>query len=506
LTGKVYLVGAGPGDLGLLTVRGAELLRRADVVVYDRLANPRLLDIYLRRDATRIYVGKASSQHTLAQDQINELLVREAKAGKTVIRLHGGDPFVFGRGGEEAIELAAASIPFEVVPGVTSAVAAPAYAGIPVTHRGHNSSFAVITGHEDPNKSTSSIPWDKLANGPGVLVFLMGLANLRLIVEEMVKHGRPPSTPVAIIRWATWPQQQTLVGSLGDIVERVKAADFHPPAVIVVGSVVRLRDELRWWDNRPLSGKRVLVTRSREQASVLSEQLREQGAEPIEAPVLEIVPPESFEALDFAIGRLESYDWVVFTSANGVRIFLDRMMALGRDARSFGSARLAAIGPATARELSERFLRVDLVPDEFVAESVAAGMIGLGMEGRRVLLPRADLAREILPEMLETAGAAVDSVVCYRTVLAREDLSRIASMLTKGDIDVVTLASSSTARNLVAGLGDDALQLLSNTLIACIGPITAATARELGLHVGVVAPEHTIPGLVEAIVRVMSDE
>ena len=505
MTGKVYLVGAGPGDLGLLTVRGGELLRRADVVVYDRLANPRLLDIYLRPGAERVYVGKASSQHTLAQDQINGLLVREAKAGKTVVRLHGGDPFVFGRGGEEALELVAAGIPFEVVPGVTSAVAAPAYAGIPVTHRGHNTSFAVITGHENPGKGVSTIAWDKLANGPGVLVFLMGLANLRLIVDELVKNGRPPSTPIAIIRWATWPCQRTLVGTLEDIVARVEVADFHPPAVIVVGSVVGLRDSLRWWDNRPLSGKRVLVTRSREQASVLAELLREQGAEPVEAPVLEIVPPESFDEMDRAIGQLENYDWVVFTSANGVKLFVDRLMSTGHDVRAFGSARLAAIGPATAQELRDRFLNVDFVPSEYVAEDVAAGLVGLGVSGKRVLLPRADLARDVLKVEMEKSGAMVDAVVCYRTVPAREDLSRLASELAQGRIDVVTLASSSTARNLVSGLGEGALQLLSRPIIACIGPITAATAGELGLRVDVVAPEHTMPGLVEAIVKAIGE-
>ena len=506
MTGKVFLVGAGPGDLGLLTIRGAELLRRADVVVYDRLANPRLLDIYMRPDAERVYVGKASSQHTLAQDQINGLLVREANTGKTVVRLHGGDPFVFGRGGEEALELVAAGVPFEVVPGVTSAVAGPAYAGIPVTHRGHNTSFAVVTGHEDPGKGVSTIAWDRLATGPGVLVFLMGLANLKLIVEELVKNGRPPSTPIAIIRWATWPRQRTLVGTLEDIVARVAAADFHPPAVMVVGSVVGLRESLRWWDNRPLSGKRVLVTRSREQASVLAELLQEQGAEPVEAPVLEIVPPESYDGMDRAIGQLGSYDWVVFTSANGVKLFVERLMSLGHDVRAFGGARLAGIGPATAQELRDRFLKVDFVPNEYVAEDVADGLVELGVAGKRVLLPRADLARDVLKVELERAGALVDAVDCYRTLPARDDLSRLATELAEGRIDVVTLASSSTARNLVSGLGENALELLSRPLVACIGPITAATARGLGLRVDVEAPEHTMPGLVEAIVQAVGGE
>ncbi|MHB1160785.1 MAG: uroporphyrinogen-III C-methyltransferase [Chloroflexota bacterium] len=502
MAGKVYLVGAGPGDPGLLTLRGAELLCLAEVVVYDRLANPLLLDRHLSPRAERIYAGKASSQHTLEQEEINRVLVAKAREGKSVVRLHGGDPFVFGRGGEEALALVAAGIPFEVVPGVTSAVAAPAYAGIPVSHRGQNTSFAVVTGHEDPTKLESTLCWDQLAAGVGTLVFLMGLKNLGVIVQRLMQHGRAADTPVAVIRWGSWTRQQTLVGTLGDIVERVAEARLRPPAVIVVGGVVGLRETLRWWDNRPLFGKRVLVTRSREQASSLSALLRDHGAEPVEVPVLEIVPPDSYDGLDGAIGSLGSYDWIVFTSANGVKALLERLEALGRDVRALGGARLAAIGPATAQALRRCRLHVDLVPSEYVAEEVASALISRGVAGKRVLLPRADLARDVLAPDLERAGAVVDDVVAYRTVPAMADLARLREQLAGGEIDVVTFASSSTVRYLVAGLGEEARALLARPTIACIGPITAETARELGLRVDVVAAEHTIPGLVEAILSV----
>ncbi len=503
MTGKVYLVGGGPGDPGLFTVRGAELLGRAEVVVYDRLANGVLLDHYLRPDAERIYAGKSSNRHTYPQEEINRLLVSKAEEGKIVVRLHGGDPFVFGRGGEEAAALVEAGIPFEVVPGITSAVAVPAYAGIPVTHRGQNSSFAVVTGHEDPTKLESSLDWEKLSTGVGTLVFLMGLTNLQNIVDRLVQNGRPADTPVAVIRWGTWPRQKTLTGTLSDIVAKVREGGFRPPAVIVVGGVVGLRDTLRWWDNRPLFGKRVLVTRSREQAGSLSALLREYGADPVEVPVLETVPPESYDAMDSAIARLESYDWIVFTSVNGVKSFLDRLESLALDVRALGRTRIAAIGPATAQELRRYHLKVDLVPSEYVAEAVAAALLSTGVEGRRMLLPRADLAREALAVELERAGALVDNVVAYRTVPARSDMGRLREQLSAGEIDVVTFASSSTVRYLVAALGEDALPLLSRSTIACIGPITADTAREMGLQVDVMAGEHTIPGLVKALSEVL---
>ncbi len=503
MSGRVYLIGAGPGDPGLLTQKGAQLLGQAEVVVYDRLANPVLIDRHVSPGAERIYAGKASNRHALSQEEINSVLVQKGLEGKTVARLHGGDPFVFGRGGEEAAALVAAGIPFEVVPGITSAIAAPAYAGIPVTHRGHNTSFTVVTGHEDPSKVESTIQWEGLATAVGTLVFLMGMENLALIVERLVAHGRPVDTPVALIRWGTWPKQEVLVGTLADIVSKASTASFKPPVVIVVGTVVGLRSQLRWWDNRPLFGKRVLVTRSREQASALSSLLREQGAEPVEVPVLEIVPPGSYDEMDAAIARLSGYDWVVFTSANGVRLFLDRLQALGRDVRALGSARLAAIGPATADELRRCRLKVDLVPAEYVAESVARELIALGVQGKRVLLPRAEMARELLADELEKAGASVDRVVSYRTVPAGE-ISGVRGQLEAGEIDVVTFASSSTVSFLAQGLGkEDTASLLSRTLVACIGPITADTARGLGIRVDVVAKQYTVAGLVDAITEAM---
>jgi uroporphyrinogen III methyltransferase/synthase len=498
---KVYLIGAGPGDPGLLTVKAARILGMADVLVYDRLANPAIIDRYARPDVERIYAGKASSQHTLKQGEINRLLVDKAREGKTVVRLHGGDPFIFGRGGEEAEELAAAGIPFEIVPGITSAIAAPAYAGVPVTHRSHNTSFAVVTGHEDPTKTKSTIQWEKLATAAGTLIFLMGMENLEVIVQRLMQYGRAADTPVALIRWGTWTRQETLVGTLGDIAAKAAASKFQPPVVIVVGSVVSLRSKLRWWDNRPLYGKRVLVTRSREQASALSALLAEQGAEPVEIPVLKIVPPDSFNDLDRALASLSDYDWVVFTSANGVRIFLERLDALGCDVRALGSARLAAIGPATAQELSRCHLKVDVMPDQYIAEKVAEAMISAGVDRMKVLLPRAEMARDVLGEELEKAGANVDRVVAYRAVPTHRDLSVLREQLRDGEIDIATFASSSTVRFLADGLGKDAPALLATTKVACIGPITANTARELGIRVDIVASEHTIPGLVQALVE-----
>jgi uroporphyrinogen III methyltransferase/synthase len=507
--GCVFLVGAGPGDPGLITVKGLEVLRRAEVVVYDYLANAELLK-EARPDAELIYVGKQAGQHTLSQEEINRLLVEKAQVGKTVARLKGGDPFVFGRGGEETMALAAAGVPFEVIPGVTSAVAAPAYAGIPVTQRGLASSFAVVTGHEDPTKAESAIDWHHLARGVDTLLFLMGVGNLPEIVARLVEHGRAPETPAALVRWGTTPRQETVVGTLADIAEKVKAAGLRPPAVAVFGQVVNLREHLRWYDHKPLFGKRVLVTRSREQASVLSQRLRELGAEPVELPAIAFEPPEDYSPLDAAIRHIHQYDWIIFTSTNGVRAFMERLWTLGWDARSLARVRLAAIGPATATALEQCRLRADYVPDQYVAEAVAAGLDDV--RGQRILLPRTDIARPALAIALREAGATVDEVTAYRTVLAEgvqgstsarglvsptsED---VRQMLVENQIDVVTFTSSSTVRNLVALLGD--VEPLRGALIACIGPITAGTACEMGLRVDVIAEEYTIDGLIEVLIR-----
>ncbi|MDA8216508.1 MAG: uroporphyrinogen-III C-methyltransferase [Dehalococcoidales bacterium] len=499
-SGTVYLVGAGPGDPGLITVRGREYLAAADVVVYDRLVDKRLLGL-AKAGARLVYVGKAASHHTLDQDTINELLVREARAGHAVVRLKGGDPFVFGRGGEEAEALVAAGIPFVLVPGVTSAVAVPAYAGIPVTHRDCASSFAVITGHEDPTKDGSRIAWDRLAGATDTLIFLMGVSNLAAIVEQLTRHGLPTATPVALVRYGTTLQQETLVGTLADIVGKVAAADFRPPAVVVVGEVVRLRDGLRWFDRRPLWGRRVLVTRSREQASTLVTLLEEQGAQVWELPTIRIVEPADFGPAERALDSLATYDWVVFTSANGVERSMHYLMMRGKDARAFGRAKIAAIGPATAAALADYGLRADYVPTAYVAEALAAGLVEQGAGGGTVLLARAAAARDVLPESLRAAGAEVTAVAVYDTAVPEVGDDEAARLLREGKIDFVTFTSSSTVRNFHRMFGGDLGGLLATTRVACIGPITARTARELGLRVDVEAQHYTIPGLVAGIVE-----
>ena len=391
--GLVSLVGAGPGDPGLLTLRGAEVLAAADVVVYDYLANPALL-AHVRPEAERIYVGKQAGCHTLSQDQINALLVERGLLGQRVARLKGGDPFVFGRGGEEALALARAGVPFEVIPGVTSALAAPAYAGIPVTHRGLSSSFAVVTGHEDPAKELSAIDWARLATGVDTLIFLMGVGNLPNITERLLAHGRPAETPAATVRWGTRPGQQTVTGTLADIADEVRLADLRPPAVTVIGEVAALRETLRWFEDRPLFGQRVLVTRARTQASVLSARLRALGAEAIELPTIRIVPPADWGPLDRAIESLTAYDWIVFASVNGVRFFWERLTEADLDARALGAVKLAAIGPITASELETHGLRADYTPPTYVAEAIASGLGDV--RNQRILLPCADIARPAL--------------------------------------------------------------------------------------------------------------
>jgi len=497
---KVYLIGAGPGDPKLLTIKGAEALAKADVVVYDRLVHPAVLK-HARPDAEMIYVGKASSRHTMKQEDINRLLVEKAKEGKVVARLKGGDPFVFGRGGEEAEELASAEIEFEVIPGITSAIAVPAYAGIPVTHRKLCSALGIITGHEDPAKAESSIKWDKIATGSDTLVFLMGVENLPNIVSELVKNGRPKETPVALIRWGTRPEQETLVGTLETIVQQVEETGFKSPAITVVGEVVALRERLRWFDNRPLFGKKIIVTRSREQASALSEKLEALGAEVVEFPVIRIVPPADTTGLDAAIHTLanqQPYDWVIFTSANGVELFIKQLFDLGLDVRAMGRAKLTAIGPVTAAALERYGLRVDYVPSEFVAEAVVRDFPE-DPSGKKVLLARAKQAREVLPEKLRELGAEVEVAAVYETMLEDSDAAEIRRMLDAGEIDAVTFTSSSTVKNFVSLAGGPALP--GTVTVACIGPVTAETARGLGLKVDIVAEEYTIDGLVEALAK-----
>jgi uroporphyrinogen III methyltransferase/synthase len=499
--GKVYLVGAGPGDPGLITVKGLRCIAEAGVLVYDRLAGGRLL-AHARAGAELIYVGKLPDRHTLPQEEINRLLLEKARQGKIVTRLKGGDPYLFGRGGEEAEILAENGIPFEVVPGITSAIAVPAYAGIPVTHRDFTSSFAVITGHEDPAKNESGIAWDKIATGIGTLVFLMGVGNLPFIVRKLVENGRDPSTPVALIRWGTRPEQRTLTGTLADIVAKVHSAGFHSPAVTIVGEVVGLRDKLQWFENKPFFGKRIVVTRSRAQAGVLSVKIEALGGEPFEFPAIEVVPPADYGPLDRAIGVIESYRWVVFTSVNGVEHFFARLRHCRRDLRDLKGVRLCAIGPRTREALEEKGLLVDYVPDEYRAEAAAELLRGAIEPGDRVLLPRADIARPELAALLSAMGAAVDNVEAYRTRRGGGDAALLRGMLQEGLVHAVTFTSSSTARNFVELLGPDGLNgLLNGVVLASIGPVTSAAARELGLRIDVEAREYTIDGLIAALLE-----
>ena len=443
-------------------------------------------------------MGKGPRQHTMSQDEINALLVEHGLAGKLVVRLKGGDPYVFGRGGEEGIALRDAGVPFEVVPGITSPIAGPSFAGIPVTHRNVASSFAVVTGHEDPTKPETSIRWQGLANGPDTLIFLMGVEHLEEIVARLLEHGRPADEPVAVIRWATTPEQEVVSGTLGDIVERVRSAGLRPPAVLVVGQVVSLRPELDWRGRLPLAGLRVLVTRARQQASALSSRLVELGAVPVEYPTIEIQPLADPSTLDRAMADVEQFDWIVFTSTNGVDAFWERLIGQGKDARSLARARICAIGPSTAAALESHGILADWLPPEFVTTSILDGFRSYDLDGARVLLARADIAPPALADGLREQGASVSDVTAYRTTPSAESRARLLAALEQRQIDVITLTSSSTVRNLVAGI-DGRVDLLRGLTVASIGPVTAATARELGLQVTVEADVHTIDGLVDAL-------
>ena len=495
--GKVYLIGAGPGDPGLLGLKAKECLETADAVVYDRLADPRIL-AFARKDAEMVYVGKASANHTMRQPDINKLLVKLAQEGKTVARLKGGDPFVFGRGGEEAIELLEAGQPFEFVPGVTSAIAVAEYAGIPVTHRHVATSFAVITGHEDPTKGASTINWQGLATAVDTLVFLMGVENIEKISKQLIANGRSADCPAAVIRWGTHPEQRTLVTTLGSAAADVKANNLKPPAIFIVGEVVKLRKQLQWFDNKPLFGKTVIVTRARAQASELTKKLEAQGAKVIEAPAIKIVPASDYAPLDNAIQRLAEYKWLVFTSANGVDYFFERLLNAGKDARALANVKLAAIGSATAQALAGRGLTADLVPSAYKAEELAEALAGEIVQGDKILIARAKVAREVLPESLRKLGAEVDVAVAYETVADCDNKDELLAALQDGGASIVTFTSSSTVTNLLKIL-DGKKELLQNAALAAIGPVTADTLRKHGLNPAIEAEKYTIDGLMQAI-------
>ena len=496
--GKVYLVGAGPGDPGLLTVKGAQALGTAQVVVYDRLLDPSLVAL-APATAERVFVGKERGRQSLTQAEINRLLVTEGLAGQTVVRLKGGDPFVFGRGGEEAQALAEAGIPFEVVPGVTSAVAAAAYAGIPVTHRGVSTAVTIVTGSEDPSKGETTTDWSALAKTGGTLVTLMGWAALPGIADTLQANGMSGDTPAALVRWGTWNRQKTVTGTLADIAERGKAAGIGAPVVAIIGEVARLREEIGWFDRRPLWGKRVLVTRSRTQASRLIEMLGDLGATTIELPSIEIGPLDDYDQLDHALttGAEVSGRWVIFTSVNSVEYVWERLRILGKDARYFAGATVGAIGPATARALGDRGIEPDFIPKRSISEEVVTELSGLDWQGRLALLPGSAIGRDALAAGLEALGADVKRVPAY-TNARPEGIEERARLAFDEGIDVVTFTSSSTVRNLVEILGSDR-HMLERSTIACIGPITAATAEELGLVVDIVAAEHNVEGLADAL-------
>ena len=502
MTGKVYLVGAGPGDPGLITVKGMRALEQAQVVVYDRLVDPVLLKA-VPEDAERIFVGKARGRQQLTQPEINQLLVDKASQGFTVVRLKGGDPFVFGRGGEEALELKANGLPFEIVPGVTSAIAGPAYAGIPLTHRGIATTFTVVSGSEDPNKPESTIPWEVLAKNGGTLVVLMGWKSLETILTTLQKEGLSPTTPAALVQWGTWSDQQTVTGNIANILELGKDAGLTPPVITVIGEVVNLREELAWFDKRILFGKRVLVTRSRSQASRLCTLLEQSGANPVELPTIQIGPLDDFSELDATLERLTNYNWVIFASANAVESVFERLELHGKDARALAGTTIGAIGPATAQALTRRGITADFVPSRPVSEEVLKELSGRDWKGVSVLLPAADIGRDELEKGLADMGAKVDRLASYRNVPV-EGVSGLAKQAFIDGVDVVTFTSSSTVRNLVDMLDGD-LTAIQASFIACIGPVTAATARELGLRVDLEASEHTVEGLVDALTRHFAD-
>jgi uroporphyrinogen III methyltransferase/synthase len=486
---KVYLVGAGPGDPDLITVKGRRILQQADAVLYDHLANPALLSL-APPHAERLYVGKKISAHAFSQEEICGLLIERARRGLTVVRLKGGDPFLFGRGGEEAEALADAGIPFEIVPGVTTPLGIAAYTGVPLTHRQHTSAVTFVTGH-----AVEAIDWAKVGHAETLVIF-MGLTTFPEIARQLMAHGRSPDTPTMAVRWATRPDQQTIVGTLATLPGML--GGMKPPATIIVGEVVRLRDKLDWFERLPLFGKRIVATRAREQADALASRLSALGAGVVELPTIEIRPPADCAPLDRAIAQLDTYDWLVFTSANGVRFFLDRLDAGENDLRKL-RAKICAIGPATRAAVEALHLKVDLMGKEYVAEGMLEAFADHDLVEKRILLPRAAVARDLVPAELARRGARVDVVEAYRTVPPEQLAGQAREVLARRP-DCVTFTSSSTVRNLVQAAGAEALRGIP---VASIGPITTQTARQLGVEVAAQAKVFTVAGLVDAVMGLL---
>ncbi|MDE2666088.1 MAG: uroporphyrinogen-III C-methyltransferase [Acidobacteriota bacterium] len=493
----VYLIGAGPGDPELITLKGRRCLEAADCVIYDHLVNRELLR-YAPGSAERVYVGKQGGRDHIAQAEINSLLLERARQGKTVARLKGGDPFIFGRGGEEAEVLARACIPFEVVPGVSAGSAAPAYAGIPLTHRDYGPTVAFVAAQQDPTRDDSALDWKKISSAAETLVFFMGARSLRQVVEQLTRHGRSPSTPIALIRWGTRPSQEVVTATLGSILEQV--APMSPPTLIVVGEVVRLRERLRWFDNRPLFGKRILITRPRHQSRDFRRALELLGAMAISFPTVEVREPDSWAKLDRALETIDRYDWLIFTSVNGVKYFFNRYFRRHPDIRQLKGVRIAAIGPATRRAVLDFKLAVDTLPSDYQAEGLVESLRGKVVKGMRVLLPRARVAREVLPRELQRQGARVEVVEAYRTGPPENAQFRWAQVLNDAPPHMVVFTSSSTVANLADLTRPKSLaESLQGAAVACIGPITAGTARDLGLQVDLVPEKYTTASLIEAM-------
>jgi uroporphyrinogen III methyltransferase/synthase len=494
--GKVYLVGAGPGDPSLITVKGLDILRTADAIVFDRLASPHLLK-EARTDADMYDVGKSPGNHRMTQAEINQLLVYLGSMGKTVCRLKGGDPFVFGRGGEEVLDLVAASIEWEVVPGISSSIAAPAYAGIPVTQRGIATSLTIVTGSEDPHKPNSTINWDALAAMPGTLVFVMAWNNLNDIVDALCARGVPCERPAALIQWGTTAKQRVVTGPISKIASMGDQASLGPPVALVIGEVTGLRDAMAWFDTKPLFGKRILVTRARSQASKLVKKLEDLGADVLEYPSIKIVPLRDTKPLDQALENIAKYDWMMLTSSNAVRGVADRMLSLGIDSRVFAHMKFAVNGPSTAKALSELGITADLMPSQYLASGLVDSLKKEDTTPKKVLFPRSEIGHETLAKGLRDIGSTVDEITAYSTE-SPDDTGELATKAYEEGVDFTTFTSSSTVKNLV-DLMDGNPSLINTSKTVIIGPITAETARELGVNVDMQAEEQSTDGIVKAI-------
>ncbi len=503
--GIVYLVGAGPGNPELITLKGKELLSKADVIIYDSLINEELLS-YAKEECEIIFVGKRKGHKVLDQDEINKLLVDRARKNKTVVRLKGGDPCIFGRGGEEAEELARNNVEFEIVPGVSSISSVPAYAGVSLTHRGFNSSFAVVTGHENPYSPQCDIDWDALSKME-TIVFLMSLDNTKDIMNKLMEHGMSPKTPVLITSCGTTPFQKTITGMVSDIADKLDkmTTPFTTPAITVVGEVVSLRKSINWFEKKPLYGKKILLTRPKHQIKEMVQLLRNHGGQVIEFPTIEISPPSSWSEIDKSLKNMAEYDYVIFTSANGVNIYLNRALSLGIDSRIFGGLTIIAIGEKTDLALRKFGLRADIIPKSFVAESILEFFKGKELTDKKILLPRAAKARNLLPQELKKRGAVVKTIPCYNTIIPEHNqktLNKVKTLLKKGEIDIVTFTSSSTVTNFFTLL--DNLPIHKKTVFATIGPVTSNTLSSYGIRPHITAKTYTTEGLVSCIIHYFS--